>query len=45
MKKAGSDYEGDNSYEYAKKHFDRIVLAKKYLNQIEAKVMKPVNYF
>ena len=32
--------ERDNGYEYANKHFDRNVLAKKYLNQIEGKVLK-----
>ena len=31
--------EGNNGYEYAKKHFDRNVLARKYLNQIKEKVL------
>ena len=31
--------EGNNGYEYAKKHFDRNVLARKYLDQIKEKVL------
>mgnify|MGYP001556496645 CR=1 FL=1 len=32
--------EGDNGYQYAKNHFDRDVLAKKYLQEIKDKVLK-----
>lgn len=32
--------EGNNGYEYAKKHFDRDVLAKKYLEEIKEKALK-----
>lgn len=32
--------EGDNGYQYAKSHFDRDVLAKKYLQEIKDKVLK-----
>lgn len=31
--------EGNNGYEYAKKHFDRNALARKYLDQIKEKVL------
>jgi glycosyltransferase involved in cell wall biosynthesis len=31
--------EGNNGYDYAKKHFDRDVLAKKYLEEIKTKVI------
>ena len=35
--------EGNNGYEYAKKNFDRNVLARKYLDQIKEKVLRPIH--
>ena len=32
--------EGDNGYNYAKQHFDRNMLAKKYLKEIKEKILE-----